>query len=187
MEIFYNIKPRQSGKTTTCFEMWNKNPSNILLFMHDETYRTNIIEFFKHKHKNNIIRFSEINVETFRGLKHKNIIIDEYEMMSIKKMVLLNDVITFNDINNIFIYTSQNMLYIFEIVHLVNHLKKTNSLSNIKKFIELLYPKLFEKLETDIVEYYYHTLLYNKDTISYGKINFNRVKNYLNSSDEIHF
>jgi hypothetical protein len=188
MQILYNIRPRQSGKTTICFEMWFKNPKDTLLLMHSETYRENMHRLQTTEFFHNIFIIDQINDNSFIGVRFTDVIIDEYDMLTRNKRKIIFDFIMRNPINNIYVYTTQYDIILFEFYHVVKLLRKRHNLRNIIRFITLLYPEMKKNFEiNNEIDYYYYSLLCHENTILYGKPRFTRMKEYLKVISNLHF
>lgn len=128
---FY-ITPRKWGKTTKCIEGFMQDPANSLLILDSLKTREKLIyanPFLMH-YRNRIKAAEGYN---FRGLRAKNIFIDDYDSFSQTTQMHLNDIIPII-CENIFVYTSMIKEPDYDILSVVRNLSTTdiNSLKQIK-------------------------------------------------------
>lgn len=114
---FFNVVPRNWGKTTECINGFMKDPANSLLIVKDFNTKekliatTSFLNFYRDKVK-------PAEGHLFKGLRTKNIFIDDYSTFrNITQENLSNDIPLISE--NLYVWTSMNDDLDFTLLELI--------------------------------------------------------------------
>lgn len=157
MNKYFFINPRYSGKTSKAIYEYLKSPEDTLYVCHNKQTAKEICKSINGISKN-FISCKEFETFTLWGTYINNIIFDEYLFFSNKEKVYNKFIqCIIYKIQNLYIFSTSNILYDFDLLSQIKSLKK-------EKVLNYDSISVLEKLYTNkIISQYLNNFLTDKD------------------------
>jgi len=155
MKKIFLMQPRQSGKTTKAIYEYIKDPENTIFVTHSLTAAHSIYEKLGGRRDNFLSSKQFIN--RIRGVKIKNLILDEYMFFS-KKDEIYKDIK--HNVENLYIYSTSDKTYKTNIFNFVKENKLNFPLSDVIEMYDKKFCRgnITAEIEKEIYDLYYNFL-----------------------------